>query len=309
MSQQDNKTHTFDFGEIDWDVYESHRPPYPRALYEMIFQHHGENGGRWDTALDVGAGGGIVTKVLLEHFQHVACSDAAAGYVSQAGRRFAQESNARRASFLERKFDEFNPDTDFPNGSLVDMVTAGTCIHFGDPSKLTTQLAPLTRSGGTLAAFSYGSVPILPIDEPARQHIAGTKDKIIRWFHENVKNLDQIDATGTPQARYNNVDFEPTLWTDVRRITSLPGEHVFPEWIKTSESRVRAEVERVEVVQDDFITRTVDYGYFPEYFRNLAPGYDISGLIADDLKKIKEVLGDRMVLAKWPLIMVLASRR
>ncbi|KAF9879707.1 hypothetical protein CkaCkLH20_02518 [Colletotrichum karsti] len=307
-TQQDKNTHTFDFGKIDWEAYESHRPPYPEALYDIIFQHHREYAGRWDTALDVGAGGGTVTKVLLQHFKHVVCSDAAAGYVSQAEHRFSQEKSAGRVSFAHRKFDEFDPATDLPQGRIVDMVTAGTCIHFGDPAQITTQLAKLVRPGGTLAAFTYGSLPILPADEPAKELVDTTKNKILRWLHENVKALDRIDATGTGQARYDNVDFDPALWTDVRRITSLPDEHVWPEWIKASESRVRDDVERKEAVQDDFITRPVDFDFFPEYFRNLAPGYDVSDLIRDDLKKIKGVMGSRKVVAKWPVIMVIATR-
>jgi len=309
MSQQNSNYHTFDFNKIDWDTYESHRPPYPDALYDIIFRHHQDHGGNWDLALDVGSGGGTVTKVLLHQFNHVVCSDAAAGYVAQAEQRFSREGSAGRASFLQRKFHEFNPEIDFPSGHPVDMITAGTCIHFGDPSALTTQLASSIRSGGTFAAFSYGSLPILPPSDPAKHLVAEMKDKILRWFHEHVTKLDQIDATGTGQARYNNVDFDPSLWTDVRRITSLPHEHIWPEWINASESRVRIDVERVEIVQDDFITRVVDYDFFPAYFQNLAPGYDVFGLIEDDLKEIKKAFGNRKVLARWPVIAVIATRR
>ena len=160
-----------------------------------------------------------------------------------------------------------------------------------------------------MAAFSYGSLPVLPPSDPAKDLVASTKDKILRWFHEHVTKLDQIDATGTGQARYNNVEFDPSLWTDVRRITSLSHEYIWPEWINASESRVRVDVERVETVQDDFITREVDYEFFPAYFQNLAPGYDISGLIEDDLKDMKNMFGDRKVLARWPVIAVIATRR
>ncbi|XEV07542.1 hypothetical protein FSHL1_012829 [Fusarium sambucinum] len=266
MAQTNSNAHNFDFGKIDWETYESHRPPYPDALYDVIFQHHQDHGGDWDLALDVGAGGGTVTKVLLHHFDHVVCSDAAAGYVAQAEHRFSQERS-------------------------------------------TGKLAHLVRPGGTMAAFTYGSVPILPPNDPAKHRIALTKDKILCWFHENVTKLDQIDATGTGQARYNNLNFDPSLWTYVRRITSLADEYVWPEWIKASESRVRTDLEQMEIVQDDFITKTVDYDFFPAYFNNLAPGYDISDLIEDDLKKIKEALGHRKVVAKWPMIAVVATRR
>ncbi|KAL6915157.1 hypothetical protein FSST1_012917 [Fusarium sambucinum] len=284
MAQTNSNAHNFDFGKIDWETYESHRPPYPDALYDVIFQHHQDHGGDWDLALDVGAGGGTVTKVLLHHFDHVVCSDAAAGYVAQAEHRFSQERSTGSMSFLHRKFHEFSPETDFPSGRLVDMVTAGTCIH-----TLWRSIQSYNRAGTP--------VPILPPNDPAKHRIALTKDKILCWFHENVTKLDQIDATGTGQARYNNLNFDPSLWTYVRRITSLADEYVWPEWIKASESRVRTDLEQMEIVQDDFITKTVDYDFFPAYFNNLAPGYDISDLIEDDLKKIKEALGHRKVVA------------
>jgi hypothetical protein len=70
MPRDDTRSFTFDFGRIDWDAYESHRPPYPDALYDMIFQHHQNHGGDLDVALDVGAGGGTVTRVLLQRLNY-----------------------------------------------------------------------------------------------------------------------------------------------------------------------------------------------------------------------------------------------
>ena len=307
MSKQDFAGHEFDFGEVDWDQYESHRAPYPNALYKLIFQHHRE-GGEWDTALDIGAGGGTVTKVLLEHFKQVVSTDASAGYVSQIAKRFSSQEKAGRITCLQRKFGEFNLEQDLPNGQRVDMITAGTCIHFGDPAKLMTQLGGLIRSGGTMAAFSYGSL-VLPPGEPIGSLVDSIKDKIMRWFHENVMEIDNTDTTGTGQARYDNVDFDPATWKNVRRITSLPNESVWPSWIKASESRIRHDIERVEIVEDDFIKMEVGYDYFPGHFQSLAPGYDLLSVIGDDLEQLKKLLGDRKVLAKWPLLMVLATRR
>ena len=114
--------------EVDWDEYECHRPPYTKELYEMIFQHHEQHGGQWDIALDVGAGGGTITKVLLQKFHHVILSDPSEEYVTRAQARFRKEADAGTVTFARRKFHEFKPQEDFPAGKQVDLITAGTQV-------------------------------------------------------------------------------------------------------------------------------------------------------------------------------------
>lgn len=298
----------WDFDEVDWDEYESHRPPYTRALYELLFQYHEVHGGKWNSALDVGAGGGTITRVLLKKFEHVIFSDASEEYNTRARARFSKEADAGAVSFLHRRFDEFNPEQDFPTGELVDMITAGTCIHFGQPAQIMAQLGPLLRSGGTVAAFSYGSTPIGPSGDPATPIIKNCKEKIMRWIHENVAPVDKAEGTGTGQARYRNVDFDPMMWTNVRRITSLPQEHVWPDWIEPAVSRVR-DNESSEIVNDDFIVKEVDYEFFPKYFHNFAPPLPILDQIKEELEELKVAMGNRKILAKWPVMMVLGTKR
>ena len=296
----------WDFKDVDWNEYEAHRPPYTDALYQLIFQHHALHSGRWDAALDLGAGGGTVTRVLLEKFSHVIFSDPSEEYIARAKARFRNEVATGSVSFLQRRFDEFKPAEDLPEP--VDMITAGTCIHFSEPAQLMAQLAPLLRSGGTVAAFSYGSVPIVPSSDPAGPIIKQCKEKIMRWIHANVAPVDKAEGTGTGQSRYNNVAFDPDVWMNVRRITSLPQEYVWPEWIEPGTSRVR-EGESSEVVEDDFITKEVDYGFFPTYFHNFAPPLPILEQIGEELEELKVAMGDRRIVAKWPVMIVLGTKR
>ena len=95
----------------------------------MIFQHHEQHGGQWDIALDVGAGGGTITKVLLQKFHHVILSDPSDEYVTRAQARFRKEADAGTVTFARRKFHEFKPQEDFPAGKQVDLITAGTQVH------------------------------------------------------------------------------------------------------------------------------------------------------------------------------------
>lgn len=297
----------WDCKEVDWDEYESHRPPYTKELYDILFQHHDSHNGRYDTALDTGAGGGTVTKVLLQKFQHVVFSDPSEDYNTRAQARFSKEADVGSISFVQRKFDEFKIEDDLPGGKPVDMITAGTCIHFGDAANLMAQFSPLLRSGGTVSAFSYGSVPIAPSGDPAGPLIKKCKEKMMLWIHENVTPVNTAGGTGTGQSRYHNVEFDPANWKDVRRITSLPNELVWPEWVPAAPSRAR-ETDSFETVHDDFITKEVGFEFFPTYFYNFAPQLPLLDEIEAEMEELKEVMGKRKIVVKWPFMMVLATK-
>lgn len=159
-----------------------------------------------------------------------------------------------------------------------------------------------------MAAFSYGSIPIVSPSDPASPIIKKCKDKIMRWIHENVAPVDNAEGTGTGQVRYNNVDFDPAMWKHVRRITSLPQEPVWPDWIEPAISRVRND-ESSETVHDDLITKEVDFDLFPIYFHNFAPPLPILEQISEELEELKIVMTDRKIIAKWPVMIVLGTKR
>lgn len=74
----------FNFTHMDWVAYTAFRLAYPDAVYKTIYTHHEFHGGTTESALDVGAGIGIVTARLMERFEHVTLSDASELYISQA---------------------------------------------------------------------------------------------------------------------------------------------------------------------------------------------------------------------------------
>ena len=65
----------------------------------------------------------------------------------------------------------------------------------------------------------------------------------------------------------------------------------------------------MEIAHDDFITKEVDYAFFPVYFYNLAPQLPILERIPAELEELKRAMGDRKVLARWPVIITLATKR
>jgi hypothetical protein len=158
-----------------------------------------------------------------------------------------------------------------------------------------------------LAAFSYGSIPILPPNEPAGPIVKRCQDKVMRWIHENVAPVDKAVGTGTGQARFRNVRCDPKTWTHVRRITSLPQESFWPDWIEGTASRMR-DGEAMEIASDEIIARQVDFAFFPAYFHNLAPPLPLVHQIQGELEELEYVMGDRRIVARWPLALILATK-
>lgn len=120
--------------------------------------------------------------------------------------------------------------------------------------------------------------------------------------------MNKASGTGTGQARYDNFDFDPELCGNVRRITSLPNESIWPKWIEAADSRVREE-ESSEIVEDDFISKEVDYEFFQKYFHNFDPQLPLLDHIQKELEELKSAMGDRKIVVRWPVTMVLATKR
>ena len=118
----------------------------------MIYRHHKAYGGDFSSALDVGAGSGVVTKQLLRRFKRVTLSDVSELYVSQAKARFSNVQPDHK-SYLQQSFEALNP-VDLPHGK-VDLITAGECLHFAILQDFVTQMAKMLQPDGTIAAFQY----------------------------------------------------------------------------------------------------------------------------------------------------------
>ncbi len=66
------------------DNYYQYCPLYTKSFYPLIFDYNNNHGGQWDTAHEVGAGGGNVAKELGQHFQTVPVNDPYTKYINTA---------------------------------------------------------------------------------------------------------------------------------------------------------------------------------------------------------------------------------
>lgn len=298
----------FNYANMDWDQYMAHRPAYPAQLYEMIWDYHQAHGGNFDNALDVGGGVGVVTRDLLPKFSHVTLSDLSDLYISQAKNAFASTTNPKQLSFLTRKIEDITPE-DLPNGP-VDLITAGTCLHWADIEKVTPTAARLIRSGGTFSAWMYGGQPVFPESHRAAHEILGRIfDRLLDYYTAKISELTDTGPSANMHARFDNMAFNPEQWKNVRRIKVMPDKPMMDARISKVHSRVLPEIEQQEVLRDDFIGRKADYAWVEGYIHSMIPPLDIKEYLKEELKVLKNAMGDAELELYWPFAFVLATRR
>jgi hypothetical protein len=130
-----------------WNNYLKGRPQAPQSFFDRIYRYHQQNGGKFGTAHDVGAGNGPYSAQLKSRFQHVIVSDIVSDNVKFAEDRLGTEG----FSFRTAKVEEAD---DIPQGS-VDLVFATNVMHFVDQQVAMETIATQLRSGGTFAAAGF----------------------------------------------------------------------------------------------------------------------------------------------------------
>lgn len=85
-SQQPLGFSEFDFS---WTQYTATRPKYPVSFFNLLYQYHDTHASpsdKWGTAMDVGAGHGVIVEHLAERFKNVAVCEPNEEYL-----RFAED--------------------------------------------------------------------------------------------------------------------------------------------------------------------------------------------------------------------------
>lgn len=302
---------SFNFASMDWDAYVRFRPVYPQELYSIIYGYHDSHKGAYDSAVDVGAGIGVVSVELTKKFSHVTVTDAYEAYVSQA-QTFFSRSPPGRIAVVQSKAEELSLEK-LPHGRKVDLVTAAECLHWADLEVVVPAMASLLRSGGTLAAWMYGGRPVLSEQSSSlaevREIFYKIYYKMANQYDTQIQKQDESTTGPSMNARLDNMPLPSASWTDVRRIHANREASMVHEGWPTQASKV-AEGEKVEkFANQKILCHDADYAFLEGYLENWIPPLNIKEFAKLELAQLKEAMGGRKIGVTWPFVLVLATKK
>ena len=108
--------------------YAAGRPPYPPALYDIIFKHHASTGGAFNILLDVGCGPGNCTRVMAPSFEKVIGVDASPGMIESA-LEFGGSTNSGEAIRYELSSAEAYSGIEGLEEGSVDLLTVAAAVR------------------------------------------------------------------------------------------------------------------------------------------------------------------------------------
>ena len=166
------------------------RPPYPPDVVDFLVGPDAP-GGAGCRVLDVGAGTGLLTGLLVAAGHEVVAMDPSAAMLEQLALRLPEVTTAvARAEALPL------PDSD------VDVVTAGQAAHWFDPVPAAAEMSRVLRPGGTVGlvwSLRDDRVPwvaalsaILAAEDVERFRPAAVADAFARELDADVRAAESV---------------------------------------------------------------------------------------------------------------------
>jgi SAM-dependent methyltransferase len=128
--------------EYDPDIYDQHRPRYPKELYDKIMEFHRlhPNAG-FECAVDLGSGTGVTAQSLTESFERVIAIDSNPQMLAQIKNPKIETQTAVAEEFSAQN---------------VDLITISTAAHWMDMEIVYPKALEALKQSGTLAIWAYG---------------------------------------------------------------------------------------------------------------------------------------------------------
>ncbi|MEU8300526.1 class I SAM-dependent methyltransferase [Micromonospora sp. NPDC048909] len=164
------------FGEVA-DVYDDVRPGYRTGIARAIAEHHG---GVPAGVLEIGAGTGKGTEVLLRLGAPVTCLEPDARMAARLTAKFPQ------VTIRIETFEQWQP----PAGG-VPVIAAALAWHWLDPATRNQRAYAALAPGGTLAAFGHAYGYADPgqaraIDAALRAVDPTVRSRPAAWLHDDI---------------------------------------------------------------------------------------------------------------------------
>lgn len=311
MAEQKTANTNFNFSSMDWDSYIKFRPVYPEEVYSTIYRHHDQHSGSYDSAVDLGAGVGIVSAELSNRFSHVTVTDPSEAYLSSAKSLF-KALPSDRMTYLQTKAEELSLET-LPSGKKVDLVTAAECLHWADVEAAAPRIASVLKPGGTFAAWLYGVRPLFCEESEnlaeAKSIFYDIYDKMCYQYDTQIAKKGENSGAANMNARLDHMPFAPDLWTDVQRIHNNTGEVMAHGDWPASPAKVR-DGETVKTFSSDkLLFQHADYEYLEGYLVNWIPPIKVKEFAKEELAKLQAVIGKQKIGLTWPFVLVLATKK
>ncbi|GIC90440.1 methyltransferase tpcM [Aspergillus udagawae] len=291
-----------------WDNYLRGRPQVPQSFFQRIYRYHWENGGRFGTVHDLGAGIGPYAKELRSKFEHVIVSDIVPKNVQLAEEHLGRDGFSYRAAPVEDA-------ADLPPGS-VDLAFATNVMHFADQQAAMEAIATQLRPGGTFACAGFG---------PARFDDPDVQDVWERISQQGGRIL--LDMADHPQDTIN------VMSRSSNEYNLAPLE---PRWFRPGALRIRLNMtqggitgllppeRQQEVTDPDFSSPSdvvvyetddewrfqTDFEGFLQHFRSFPHAGANPAAFTGLLQELKDLVGEgRHLHGCWPATLILATRR
>lgn len=310
-----------------WQTYLDARPKYDTGdFYQRLLSYHQSHqpaDGAWPTiAHDVGTGPGQVAAILAKHFDQVVASDLNNTHLEAAYRMLNLadgKHNITLTSAGGENLIKYYPD------SSASMITAAECMPLMNIPVAVDSWSQLLKPSGTLAMWFYGR----PSFEPSNDYDAAACNAIyeqiatlaFRPFYnvEGPRLVNVRKATDTMVNWLDNVDLDPSIWSDVQRWkwnSDLPMEFSHAQDLGWSLNKINKihDGEKVECIDDRHLWSemwTVEE--WNKFLKVNLPAFsgEWDEQIQDLWTQLEEKMGGKTVQRRtiWPVVCIVATRR
>lgn len=309
-----------------WKAYISARPSPAESLFKLIASYHKEHSSCNALVHDVGTGPGNIAARLARYFDRIIGSDINPTALD-SGRSMLAPELKDRITFVTASANDIHTIAT-PDNAKADLVCAGECLPLIESAPAVSSFHAALAPGGTAALYFYGRPIFVGADGMDATELntayAAIATKCTRPFTTSP-NMTEADIasginTSTTLASYlDNVRFDETQWTDVRRYKwncdrpLLFGEpesyYVPPVVVDNKGKRDKVfEIHDRTYWQCEWTLEDVRVWILSTFPKIEEHAKDEWAEVEDLLMRFGEMMGGK-VLATWTVVLVLATKK